>query len=88
MEQERWPEYIVQLVDNVQCPACSAPRDRVMVTVRYSHPMWHLICNCSACNQMHDTQVLNLFGQLNPKPKVEAVELPAWAKNLEKELSQ
>ena len=84
MDPERWPDHITEVVAKIVCPACSAPRTRVMVTVRYLPPVWHLIVNCASCNQMHDSQIIDVFGQLKPKPaqQAESVPLPAWVKNL------
>lgn len=86
MDPERWPDQIAGTVEKITCPACGAPRSRVMVTVRYLPPIWHLIVNCASCNQMHDSQIIDMFGQLKPKPEQipepESVPLPAWVRNI------
>jgi len=85
MDESRWPDRVHEFVARIVCPRCSAPRERVMVTVRYSQspPMWTFRIVCPGCSTDHETQWLDMFRMLPPKaPEPEPIPLPQWVKEL------
>ncbi len=87
MDEARWPDPLKEFVANATCPQCGTPKAKgVMVTVRYSSPIWRVILNCFRCNKVGHYDFADFVGPMKPKPEPkpaeEPVPVPEWVKNL------